>query len=149
MKVAIGSDHRGFKLKEFLKEKLKEKLEIIDVGTHSEESVDYPDFAFKVGELVTRGEANFGVLICFTGIGMSIAANKVKGIRAALVTDENFAKLSRMHNNANIICLQGGFVKDEDALKFVEIFLATEFEGGRHKRRVGKILNYERKKEVG
>jgi len=149
MKVAIGSDHRGFKLKEFLKEKLEEKLEIIDVGAHSEESVDYPDFAFKVGALVARGEANFGVLICFTGIGMSIAANKVKGIRAALVTDENFAKLSRMHNNANIICLQGGFVKYEDALKFVEIFLSTEFEGGRHKRRVEKILNYEGKEEVG
>ncbi len=148
MKVAIGSDHRGFKLKEYLKEKLQNKLQILDVGTYGEDAVDYPDFAFKVGNLVARGEVNFGILICYTGIGMSIAANKVKGIRAALVTDENFAKLSRMHNNANIICLQGGFVKPEDALKFVELFLSTEFEGGRHQRRVRKIQDYEGSEEV-
>ena len=144
MKIAIGADHRGFSLKEVLKEFLKEKgYEVIDFGTHSEESFDYPDAAIPVGEAVASGEADRGILICMTGIGMSIAANKVKGVRAALVTGLEFAELSRRHNDANVICLQGGYVDPEDAKKFVEVFLTTEFEGGRHERRVNKIKEYE------
>jgi RpiB/LacA/LacB family sugar-phosphate isomerase len=145
MKLAIGSDHRGYKLKEFLKEKLSISHTVKDFGTFSEESCDYPDVAIPLAESVAKGEFDFGILICYTGIGMSIAANKVKGIRAAHVTDERFAIMSRKHNNANVICLPGGFIKEEEALNAVVSFLETEFEGGRHQRRIEKIRQYEEK----
>ncbi len=147
MKIAIGSDHRGFRLKEHLKTFLSSRgFEVLDFGTHSEESFDYPDAAIPVGEAVTSGRADFGILICMTGIGMSIAANKVKGVRAALVTAVEFAELSRKHNNANVICLQGGYVDFKDAEEFVLRFLTTDFEGGRHLRRIKKIEAYENSK---
>ncbi len=144
MKLAIGSDHRGYKLKEFLKQKLSISHEVQDFGVSSEEPSDYPDIAIPLAERVAKGDFAFGILICYTGIGMSIAANKVKGIRAAHVTDERYAIISRKHNNANVICLPGGFIKEEDALNAVILFLETEFEGGRHNRRLDKIANYER-----
>ncbi len=144
MIIAIGSDHRGYRLKEILKTFLSSKgYRVLDFGTHSEESFDYPDAAIPVGEAVASGKADFGILICMTGIGMSIAANKVKGVRAALVTALEFAELSRKHNNANVICLQGGYVDPEDAKNFVLKFFTTDFEGGRHLRRIKKIEKYE------
>ncbi|MDI6850840.1 MAG: ribose 5-phosphate isomerase B [bacterium] len=145
MKIAIGSDHRGYKLKEFLKSKLSISHEVKDFGTYSEEPCDYPDIAIPLAESVANGENNFGILICYTGIGMSISANKVKGIRAAHITDERLAILSRKHNDANIICLPGGFMGEDEALNAVVSFLEAEFEGGRHKRRIEKISIYEEK----
>jgi len=143
MKLAIGSDHRGYKLKEFLKEKLSISHEVKDFGVFSEERSDYPDIAIPLSEAVARNEFHFGILICYTGIGMSIAANKVKGIRAAHVVDERYAVLARKHNDANVICLPAGFIKEEEALNCVVTFLETEFEGGRHQERVKKIEKYE------
>ncbi len=146
MKIAIGSDHRGYKLKEQLKEYMKEKgIEFIDYGTDSEESVDYPDYAIKVAEAVAKKECDMGVLICYTGIGMSIAANKVKGIRAAHVVAPVYARMTRQHNDANVLCLPGGFISKEAAIESLELFISTEFEGGRHKRRVDKIVEYEKR----
>ena len=111
MKIAIGADHRGYKLKKILAEFLRGNgHDVTEFGAQSEESYDYPDAAIPVGEAVASGDADRGILICMTGIGMSIAANKVRGVRAALVTSEEFAELSRKHNNANIICLQGGML---------------------------------------
>ncbi len=145
MKIVIGADHRGFKIKEFLKKLLKERgYEIKDIGSFSEDSVDYPDFAIKVGEEITKGEADFGILICMTGIGMEIAANKVKGIRAALCRDEEDAYLARAHNNANVLTLGAkNFENEKEIEKIVLKFLETPFEGGRHERRIKKILQYE------
>ncbi len=146
MKIAIGADHRGYKLKEELKDYMKEKgIEFVDFGTDSEESVDYPDHAIPVGEAVAKGECDLGVLICYTGIGMSIAANKVKGIRAAHVVAPVYAKMARLHNDANVLCLPGGFITKDAAIECLELFISTEFEGGRHQRRVDKIVNYESK----
>ncbi len=145
MKIVIGSDHRGFKLKEYIKKILKEKgYEVNDIGGFSEESSDYPDFALKVGEEIKEGRANFGILICMTGIGMEIAANKVKGIRAALCRDEEDAYLARSHNNANVLTLGAKNIKDEKEIEKIVIkFLETPFEGGRHERRIKKIIDYE------
>lgn len=143
MKIAIGSDHRGFGLKEKLKEYLKKKNNtVIDFGTDSEASVDYPDFSKKVGESVSKGESEFGISICGSGIGVSIAANKVKGIRAVNATNKEMAEMSRRHNNANVICFGSDFIDFDTAVKFWEIFSSTEFEGGeRHDRRINKINN--------
>ncbi len=144
MKICIGSDHRGYKLKEELKEYMKQKgIEFIDLGADSENSVDYPDYAIPVAEKVAKKECDFGVLICYTGIGMSIAANKVKGIRAAHVVAPIYARMSRLHNDANVLCLPGGFITKDSAIECLELFISTEFEGGRHKRRVDKITGYE------
>jgi len=141
--IAIGSDHAGFRLKEIVKNFLKTKnIEVEDLGTHTEESVDYPDYAFKVGEAVARKDFDFGILICGSGIGMSIAANKVKGIRAALCNDLYSAHVSREHNNANILCM-GGRVIGEEVAKNCLVWLNAKFEGGRHERRVNKITDYE------
>jgi len=149
VRIAIGSDHAGFKLKEMLKRQLIEKgNKVKDFGTYSEESVDYPDIAFKVAEEVSTGNFDRGILICGTGIGMCIAANKVDGIRAALCWDERSAELSRKHNNSNILCIGGRILKEKDAKKIVDIWLQTEFEGGRHLRRVKKILDYERSRTL-
>lgn len=146
MKIAIGSDHAGFKLKETVKEFLKTSgIEVIDFGTHSEESADYPDFAFPVAEAVAKKEFDFGILICGTGIGMSITANKVAGIRAALCNDLFTANCSKEHNDANVLCMGGRIVGEGLAKAIVQTWLERKFQGGRHKRRVKKIEEYETK----
>lgn len=146
MKIAIGSDHAGFKLKETVKEFLKTSgIEVIDFGTHSEESADYPDFAFPVAEAVAKKEFDFGILICGTGIGMSITANKVAGIRAALCNDLFTANYSKEHNDANVLCMGGRIVGEGLAKAIVQTWLEKKFQGGRHERRVKKIEEYETK----
>ena len=138
--ISIGADHAGFELKEIIKSYLQEKgLEVLDHGTYSEDSVDYPDFAHLVAGSVEGGETPQGVLVCGSGQGVCMAANKHAGIRAALVWNEEVANLTRQHNDANIICLPGRMIDPEVAKKAVDAFLETEFEGGRHQRRVGKI----------
>ena len=143
MKIYLGSDHAGFNLKQDLIKYLKAKNhEVIDYGTDSLASVDYPDFAKKVCQKVQKEEA-FGILICYTGIGMSIAANKYQGIRAALVNFVEDAKLTREHNNANVLCLSAKNTSLEDAFKIVDAFLSATFLGERHLRRVNKIKEIE------
>jgi len=141
MKIAIGSDHRGFPLKEGLKKYLSDKkIEFADTGTNSAESVDYPDYAKKVCEAVVNGGCDFGVLVCGSGIGVSISANRFRGIRAVNATNNNMAEMSRRHNNANVICFGSDFVDLEHAERYLEIFLNTDFEGGeRHERRIKKM----------
>jgi len=143
MNVSIGSDHRGFELKERIKEYLtKNSVTVLDFGTDSNASVDYPDFAKKVGESVAKEESKFGITICGSGIGVSIAANKVKGVRAVNATNENMAEMSRKHNNANVICFGADFIDFDTAIKYWSIFSSTDFEGGeRHNRRIEKINN--------
>ena len=139
MKIAIGADHRGFELKERIKQRLRDlRHEWVDVGTESDASVDYTDFAIAAAELVASGAVDRGILICGSGAGMSIAANKVRGIRAALAVSPEGAQLARAHNDANVLAL-GAWQQDDVArvLEIVEAFIATEFEGGRHARRVG------------
>lgn len=144
MKIAIASDHAGYKLKEYLKKILeKEGYEVVDLGTYSSESVDYPDYAAKLAKLVSKNLVEKGILICGTGIGMSIAANKFPGVRAAVCWSEETAALSRRHNDANILCLGGRVLKPEEAAKILKIWLSTEFEGGRHSRRIQKIKKME------
>ena len=146
MKFAVGSDHAGFSLKERLKAQLIEKgNEVVDLGTHSEESVDYPDFGFAVAEAVSRGDAQRGLLVCGTGLGMSYVANKVAGIRAALCTSEEMAEMSRRHNDANILVLGGRTTDPKNAEGILQTWLITGFEGERHQRRVRKISVYEKK----
>jgi ribose 5-phosphate isomerase B len=141
MIISISSDHRGFELKERIKEYLiRKNFKVLDFGTDSNASVDYPDFAKKVGESVARGESKFGIAICGSGIGVSIAANKVKGIRAVNATNSDMAEMSRKHNNANVICFGADFIDFDTAVKYLEIFFKTDFEGGeRHNRRIEKI----------
>jgi len=140
VKFALGADHGGFELKEALKQKLQSLgLSLKDFGTTSQESVDYPDYAHAVTQAVAGGQAEFGLLFCTTGIGMSIAANKHPGIRAALVWTEELATITKRHNNANVLCLGGKYVSPELGVKILEAFLAAEFEGGRHERRVDKL----------
>jgi ribose 5-phosphate isomerase B len=140
VKLAIGADHAGYYLKEQVKEFLKSKnIDFKDYGTFKIESCDYPEYAYKVGQAVVNGEADLGILICGTGIGMSITANKIKGIRAALVYDEQTAKLSRQHNDANVLCLGGRLTPEEEAKKIVDVWLNTSFEGGRHEKRIKLI----------
>jgi ribose 5-phosphate isomerase B len=138
--VAIGADHAGFDYKEDLISYLEAKgIGYKDFGTHSTESVDYPDFAHPVASAVEQGEASFGILLCGSANGVAITANKHAGIRAAICWGEELAKLARMHNNANIICIPARFVREGDAEKMVELFMLTGFEGGRHEKRVEKI----------
>lgn len=140
MKIVIGSDHAGFELKSVLLDFLKESgYEVNDHGTYSLASVDYPDFAHKVASEVNNGADVMGVLVCGSGQGVCMTANKYSNVRAALVWNEDIAELSREHNNANVICLPARFVGAEEAKMFVRRFLKTEFEGGRHERRVNKI----------
>ncbi len=141
MRVAIGSDHAGFDQKERLKAHLaQEGHEVVDVGTTSAaESVDYPDFAEKVAHSVAVGDTERGVLVCGTGIGMAMAANKIEGIRAANVTDPQFAELAREHNDANVVALSGRFVSEAVNEVILDVFLGTPFGGERHQRRVDKI----------
>lgn len=146
MKIAIGCDHGGIVLKPAILDVLKSKhIEVMDFGTFSEESVDYPDFALMVAEAVSSGEAEKGILLCGTGIGISIAANKVKGIRAAVVTNEFCAEVCKEHNNANIIALGGRVITPVLAAKLVDIWLSSEFAGARHQRRIDKISAIEDK----
>ena len=138
--VAIGSDHAGFEYKEDLISFLEAKeIPFQDFGTYSTDSVDYPDFAHPVAAAVEQGEAAFGILLCGSANGVAITANKHQGIRAAICWGEEITTLAREHNNANIICIPARFVREGDAEKMVEIFMNTEFEGGRHERRVEKI----------
>jgi len=146
MKIAIGSDHAGYEYKEQIIEYLSPKFSITDFGTKMPISCDYPDFAKKVSLSVKSGEFDFGILICGTGIGMSITANKVKGCRAALCTEPVSASLARKHNNANILCLGARIIGIEMAKKTADSFLQTGFEGGRHSNRVQKIMEIENEK---
>ncbi len=144
MKIALASDHAGYELKEAIKEYLTEH-EIIDFGTGSTEPMDYPDTGFKAAEAVAKGDCERGILICGSGLGMSIVANKVKGIRAALCHSVELARLSRQHNDANILILQGRFMSKYLAKDIIKIWLSTEFSEGRHINRINKIKKYERK----
>jgi len=140
MKISISSDHAGFRYKELIKNYLSNKgYEIIDRGTFSEEPVDYPDFIQKSANDVINGQAEFGIGVCGSGIGVSICANKVKGIRAALVLNEEMASLSRKHNNANFLALSQKFIDENHLFSIVDIWLNTGFEGGRHQRRIDKL----------
>lgn len=140
MKIAIGADHRGVKYKQTIKEMLQsEGIEVEDFGTDSEDSVDYPDYAQKVAQEVGKGQADFGVLVCGSGIGVDIVANKVTGARSVNALNEKMAEMSRRHNNANVISLGADLIDLETALNNVKKFINTDFEGGRHQRRVEKI----------
>ncbi|KUO61972.1 MAG: ribose-5-phosphate isomerase [Gracilibacter sp. BRH_c7a] len=146
MKVALGSDHGGYELKKIIKENLLEKgYEILDFGTESSKSVDYPEYGFKVGQAVVAKEAELGVVVCGTGIGISISANKVKGIRAALCTDSYMARMAREHNNANILALGARVIGSGVALDIVDTFINTAFSEFRHARRLEIITEYEGK----
>lgn len=146
MKVAIGADHKGFALKEKIKEYLEgEREEVTDFGTDSEESCDYPDYGLKVAEGVARGEFERGVLVCWTGNGMNITANKVRGVRAALCLNPELATLARQHNDANVLVLASKFTPEGEAIATVKAFFSSEFEGGRHRRRLDKISGYEKR----
>ena len=154
MKIAIASDHGGYELKEYLKEYLTfEKavcsegychpIELIDLGTYSEESVDYPEYGEKCALMVAKGEVDRGIVVCGTGIGISIAANKVNGIRCALCTDEHMAEMTRKHNDSNMLALGGRTTSKEMATKIIKAWIATEFEGGRHQKRIDLISKIE------
>ena len=142
MRVAIASDHRGCDQKGEIARYIQDELacEVPALGPDTGDSVDYPDFAAKVAHAVANGEADYGVLICGTGIGMALSADKVPGVRASSITSVPFAELFRQHNNGNVVCLSGRFVDVEDNEAIVKAFLTTDFEGGRHERRVAKIM---------
>lgn len=146
MRIAVGSDHAGYELKEFLKKEMESMgLEILDLGCYDESPVDYPEYGFRVAEKVSSGDADFGLLVCGTGLGMCVCANKVKGIRAALVYDLYAAIQSRRHLNANVLVLGGRMTGRELAKEILRVFLSTPFDGGRHERRIEKIEEYERR----
>ena len=140
MRIAIASDHGGFELKEIVKKHLEERgLEVADLGTNSDASVDYPVYGRACGEAVVSGEADCGIVVCGTGIGISIAANKVKGVRCGLCTSVEMAQLTKQHNKANVLALGGRTTPAELALQIVDAWLDTEFEGGRHERRTNML----------
>lgn len=144
MKVYIGSDHGGIELKAALCKMLAERgLDVKDLGTHTEQSVDYPDYGFAVAKSVAADNGSMGIVICKTGVGMSICANKVKGVRCALCFNADMGRLCREHNNANVLALGAGNTDIATALGIAQAFLQTEFAGGRHQARVGKINGYE------
>lgn len=148
-KIAFACDHRGFELKDKIISFLKEKnYRVVDCGAFSEAASDYPDFILEAAEKVGSGVCERALGICYTGIGSTIAANKVPGVRAALVRSVKEAELSRAHNDANMLILGSGFVPREELFPMIETWLATPFEGGRHERRVNKITNYERKRSA-
>lgn len=149
MKIALGADHAGYEEKEKLKAKLDEMgIAYEDMGTDSTESVDYPDYARKVGEAVARGEYDQGILVCGSGTGMAIAANKVPGVRAAVAWNEEIARLAREHNNANVLSLAARYIPDEEQKKILAAWFAAKFEGGRHERRVEKIEKIEEEERL-
>ncbi len=140
MKIALAADHGGYQMKNLIAQNLRNQgFEIEDLGTNSEESVDYPDFAQRVVQEILRQKAELGILVCGTGIGISIAANRHKGIRAALLYDDYVAQVAREHNNANILCFGGRTMKIEDVMRRIDIFLKAKYEGGRHDRRLCKL----------
>ena len=142
MKIAIASDHGGFELKEKIREHLESNLlEVIDLGTYSEDSVDYPAYGKLCGETVVSGEADAGIVVCGTGIGISIAANKVKGVRCGLCTSVEMARLTKQHNNAKVLALGGRTTPVDVAFDIVDAWLEEDFEGGRHQRRVDMLDN--------
>jgi ribose 5-phosphate isomerase B len=144
MKIAIAADHAGFALKERLRQRLVDQgHEVVDYGTASTESCDYPDYAQQVAREVGRGRSDRGILVCSTGIGMAIAANKVAGVRAAPAQSDDEVRLTREHNDANVLTLGARYLDEEKAAALVGIFLGTEFSGGRHARRVAKIARLE------
>ena len=143
-KFVIASDHGGLDLKKEIVSYLEEiGVELLDLGTISDDSVDYPDFGIKVASAVSKGDADKGILICGTGIGMSIVANKFPGVRAALITDDFTAQMSKEHNNANIVVMGGRILSSQQARNMVKIWLETDYEGGRHQRRLDKISSLE------
>ena len=145
MKIAIGADHAGYELKEKVRRWLVQHgIEVDDRGTNSSESVDYPDYARAVAEEVSRKNADFGILVCGSGIGMAIVANKVPGVRAANVSSEQEAELSRAHNDANVLTLGARLMDEHNAFQILDVWLSTSFAGGRHQRRVDKIADIER-----
>ncbi|UCG35065.1 MAG: ribose 5-phosphate isomerase B [Candidatus Omnitrophota bacterium] len=149
MKIALAADHRGFKLKNFLTEFLKAKgHEVMDFGTHSSEPCDYPDYVYPAAVAVREKKADRAIAICYTGIGSSIVANKVRGVRAALVHDVKSTRLTRKHNNSNVLVLAADGLKEESVKRLVSTWLKTEFEGGRHLRRIKKIQEIEEKENV-
>ena len=140
MRIVLGSDHGGYELKEVLKDWLKEEgYELVDVGTDSKESVDYPIYGHRVGKAVAQGEAEFGITVCGSGLGIGMAAGKVKGIRCATVTEPYSAELARRHNNANVVSLGGRLTGVDMAKEIVKTFLNADFEGGRHQGRIDAI----------
>ena len=140
MKIGIASDHAGYEMKEFLTGYLASKgYEVFDFGCDSPESCDYPDYAHPMAAAIEEGKADMGIAICSTGNGICMTANKHQGIRAALCWDDRLAELARQHNNANVLGLPANFISEEKALRLVQIFFSTDFEGGRHERRVNKI----------
>lgn len=144
MKIAMGCDHGGYALKEDIKNLLTGKgYEVVDCGTYSTDSCDYPVFGEAAARKVASGECEYGIVICTTGIGISIAANKVRGIRCAHCTDTLSAEMTRRHNNANIMCMGGRVIDEEKAVKLAAIFLSTPFDGGRHEKRVNMITEIE------
>ena len=146
MKIAVGCDHGGLEHKNAIAEHLKsEGFKVEDFGIYENKSVDYPEIALKVANSIKNGENELGILVCGTGIGMSLAANKVNGIRAAACSEHFSAKYTRLHNNSNILCLGGRVIGIGTALELCDIFVNTEFEGGRHARRVEKIMKLEEK----
>ena len=145
MKIAVGCDHGGLEHKNAIAEHLKERgFEVTDYGIYEQVSVDYPDIAKKLCAGITSGENELGILVCGTGIGMSIAANKINGIRAAACSEHFSAKFTRLHNNSNVLCLGGRVIGVGTAIELADLFVDTEFEGGRHQTRVDKIMEIER-----
>ena len=145
MTIAIAADHGGYELKNFLIDYLSKKGNtVINLGTDSPESVDYPDYAQLCCSEIISGKADFGILVCGTGVGISIAANKINGIRCGLCPSKEIAALVKQHNNANVIALGGRFTSEEDAKDIVDRYMAAQFEGGRHQIRVDKIMNLEK-----
>jgi RpiB/LacA/LacB family sugar-phosphate isomerase len=148
MKIAMGADHAGFALKDQIRDALRQAgHEVADFGTNSGESADYPDYAGGVARDVVSGAADRGILVCFTGVGMSIAANKVDGIRAALAVNPDEVRLTRAHNDANIITIGACYTDVQAANEMVRVFLETPFDGGRHLRRIGKIARLEKESD--
>ena len=149
MKVSVACDHGAYDLKEAIKKHLEEKgIEYVDFGCNSKESVDYPRFAYAAAKAVANGEVDLGIICCTTGLGVSMAANKVKGVRAAVCTSTHLAEMTRRHNNANVICMGQAVVSEELAFEMVDTFLSTEFEGGRHQRRVDLLTDIEEGKDI-
>lgn len=139
MKILIGNDHAGYSLKLSIIKNLEDKYEFFDKGSNSNESVDYPDYASIIAKEIQSEKGDLGILICGTGNGVCMTANKFKGIRAVICWNEEIAKLAKKHNNANIICMPSRFIKVEEAIKIIESFILEKFEGGRHERRIKKI----------
>ncbi|MCO1601512.1 ribose 5-phosphate isomerase B [Desulfosporosinus nitroreducens] len=149
MRVALGADHGGYELKEAIRTHLETQgIEVLDFGTHSKDSVDYPKYGFAVGSAITKGEADLGIAVCGTGLGISMAANKIPGIRAAVCSETFSARMAREHNDANILALGARVIGAGLALDIVDIFLKTSFSGGRHALRVSLISNIERGEDI-